>query len=639
MASSRAASLGQLALRARLVPADELRRLEAFIRERVRAGRPVSMGRLLLRGGLTSKGLRRLLRSGADLEAVACDACGAEHPQERFSSRAEWPCRECGALLLGFAIFRKGALRKRAASSAPRSEPARAASSTTQRFHEVVPIPRAPDPQQERSEAPLPLDAVPPVPVISTAGEDTTLGYENPLGSTVHFRKVIGPPPGEASPAHEEEDDYVYELPSGVGRLSDLEATLAFSELVEGSEDAPHAPALPGVANRELAGTHDNGASMIRQLGLGSIGPFVLVEPLGKGAVGRVFLARHEETGQRVALKVLRSEASRDPEVVRRFEREVELSGLVRHPNVVERVDAGVTPDGRRYLALEYLDGGSLLDLLREEDRLDPPQALAIVRGVCLALEAARAHGVVHRDIKPENILFGPDGLPKLADLGLAKLLEDSAAQITETGFVVGTPCYIAPEQAAGHQDVDIRADLFSLGFCLWQMLTGVVPFSDDLDAKPMDVLLRHLEEDLPDPRLYRPDLSDGCAQIVRGLTARERERRYPTPLHVVRDIDLCLAGQQPLGAGAAELPSTLREVAGPSAAGRGEKPSPPEPGDRARARLARTVETPPPPAHEAAPSPRVETAGLGSLALALGLLALAAFGAAALFVLFAPTG
>ncbi len=561
------------------------------------------MGRLLLKGGLTSKELRALLRRGADLDAVSCDGCGTLVPQEQLPERKEYLCPSCTALLLPFKPFLK------------RGQKATPWKTSTGKFPDVIPLPSK-------------LDVATPA---AGGAEADTLAFGNPEGPTANFDEVMTLPP-DAKDDGTDNFDYVFVLPEGIGRRSEDETIMAMGSLVKESGDpgsspltlsAPSAP--DGVHNRELAGTEETDPeSMVGQLMRREIGGFTLIRSLGRGAVGRVFLARQKSTGRSVALKVLRSEAAHDKEIVARFEREAQVAALVKHPNAVGVVDAGIDEKhDMRFLALEYMEGGSLLDLLRDSNQLPQKRALEIVRGICLALEAAAAQGIVHRDIKPENILFSADGVPKLADLGLAKILE-AQTQITETGYVVGTPCYIAPEQATGIDDIDIRADIFALGFCFWQMLTGMLPFSDREGEATLELVVRHIEEDLPDPRIYAHAVSDGAAQIVRGMAARDRDKRYSSPLMVVRDIDLILRGGQPLSASDSVIPGPLADIAA-SLRQTGSMPSGDATPDSAGEHLAAQASAPGPPQKKEKKSSA--TCPVLALLLLGGLAALAVWG------------
>ncbi|HBP18691.1 MAG TPA: serine/threonine protein kinase, partial [Planctomycetes bacterium] len=185
-----------------------------------------------------------------------------------------------------------------------------------------------------------------------------------------------------------------------------------------------------------------SGKTVVRQ-----VGGFKLVRPLGEGGMGKVFVARQEALDRVVALKVLKPELAEDPEFLTRFAREARSAALFQHPNVVSVIDSGVDERfGVNYIAFEFIDGGSLEDLLEKQERLHEEQALLIVRGIVRALCFAEDKGIVHRDVKPDNILIASDGTPKLADLGLAKEGGgNETTKVTQTGVVLGTPLYMAP--------------------------------------------------------------------------------------------------------------------------------------------------------------------------------------------------
>ncbi len=208
---------------------------------------------------------------------------------------------------------------------------------------------------------------------------------------------------------------------------------------------------------------------------------FSEVTLIGRGGMGAVYAARQVSLDRRVALKLLPPELSRDPAAAKRFRREAHALARLSHPNIVAIHDFGETPDGAFFFVMEFVEGADLHRLIRD-GRLALPQALDIVRQVCDALEFAHAQGFVHRDIKPANILVDPRGQVKVSDFGLAKLISEHGAPAdddlgpTMTGGLVGTPEYIAPEQRRGDRPVDHRADIYSLGVMLYEMLTGRVP-------------------------------------------------------------------------------------------------------------------------------------------------------------------
>jgi len=249
---------------------------------------------------------------------------------------------------------------------------------------------------------------------------------------------------------------------------------------------------------------------------------FEILECLGRGGMGVVYKARQKSLNRLVAIKILAPEREHDARFAERFAREAELLAKLSHPHIVTIHDFGET-GGLYFLVMEFVDGVSLRDLLRE-GKLDPEQALAIVPEICDALQFAHDHGIVHRDIKPENILLDRRGRVKVADFGLAKIVaavcdrrnseEESlrrsqtaataaAAELTEAGKIMGTPSYMAPEQTEHPGDVDHRADIYALGVVFYQMLTGELPKDDfvppskkvQIDVRLDEIVLRALEK------------------------------------------------------------------------------------------------------------------------------------------------
>ena len=229
-----------------------------------------------------------------------------------------------------------------------------------------------------------------------------------------------------------------------------------------------------------------------------------LLELLGQGGMGIVYKARHRNLDRLVALKVLPPEVAREPGFADRFTREARTLARLQHPHIVGVHDFGET-DGLFYLLMEYVDGPNLREVIRA-GKLTPPEALAIVPQICDALQYAHEQGVVHRDIKPENVLMDAQGKVRIADFGLAKLLHRTPVdlRITRTGQVMGTLHYMAPEQYKNPDDVDHRADIFSLGVVFYEMLTGEVPLGRfeppshhaGVDARLDKVVLRALERE-----------------------------------------------------------------------------------------------------------------------------------------------
>ncbi len=282
------------------------------------------------------------------------------------------------------------------------------------------------------------------------------------------------------------------------------------------------------------AGPSGEGAAKPRR-----IGGFDLLATLGKGGMGTVFKARQVSMDRLVALKVLPPNLAKNQGFVQRFLREARSAAKLNHPNIVQGYDVG-DADGVYYFAMEFVDGPTLKDLIRRERRLDEKKALNLIGGVARALEHAHGHGIVHRDIKPENIMITREGVVKLADLGLARSSE-AVDTVTLDGAALGTPHYMAPEQARGDPDIDIRADIYALGATLFHLVTGEFPFTGPTAAA---IMAKHLTAPLPDPREKNPALSRPVCDLIRRMTAKEREDRPETPTDLLAEIRDALEGK-----------------------------------------------------------------------------------------------
>lgn len=268
--------------------------------------------------------------------------------------------------------------------------------------------------------------------------------------------------------------------------------------------------------------------------GLERIGPYRITGTLGAGGMGTVYRAMQESLGREVALKVVNPTSAADSRFQDRFLREARVMAQIQSPYVVSCFDAGMA-DGQLYMALELVKGGDLLGLLqRKSGNLSEPLALALMRDCLEGLEALEAARLVHRDLKPANIFLSDQGRAKLADLGLARPIRQAEAdRTTMAGMIMGTPAYISPEQARGEDDIDVRADLYSLGATLYHLLTGSTPFPAN---DPIATLMRVLNDPLPDPRDLRPDLSEAAVTFVRRLLEKERTKRPPSA-RAARDL------------------------------------------------------------------------------------------------------
>ncbi len=273
---------------------------------------------------------------------------------------------------------------------------------------------------------------------------------------------------------------------------------------------------------------------------------YEVLETLGSGGMGVVYKARQERLKRTVALKMILRGAHAGREQRARFRVEAEAAARLQHVNIVQIYDVG-EHEGTPYLALEYVDGGSLADRLGGKP-LPPHQAAELVLALALAIQHAHERGVVHRDLKPGNILLQAEahgltpvglGLPKVADFGLAKCL-DAQAQ-THTGDVLGTPAYMAPEQAAGRTDVGPAADLYALGVILYECLTGRPPF---LAATLLETLEQVRSNDPAPPRLLQPGVPADLGTICLKCLAKEPEQRYASALALADDLGRFLQGE-----------------------------------------------------------------------------------------------
>ncbi|HEY1380903.1 MAG TPA: protein kinase, partial [Gemmataceae bacterium] len=263
---------------------------------------------------------------------------------------------------------------------------------------------------------------------------------------------------------------------------------------------------------------------------------YVVLAELGRGGMGVVYKARHLRLGRVVAVKMLPPEGS-DPAWEARLRREAEALARVQHANIVQVFEVG-TCDGRPFLALEYVAGGTLADRLRDGP-IRPVEVARLIRTAAAAAHAAHEAGVVHRDLKPANILIAADDQPKLTDFGLAKRLDQAA--VSRTGEMVGTPAYMAPEQAAGRGELGPAADVYALGAILYECLTGRPPFQADT---PFSVLTQVASADPIQPSRLRPGIPRDLEAVCLKCLEKDAHRRYPTAAALVDDLGRFLTGQ-----------------------------------------------------------------------------------------------
>ena len=227
---------------------------------------------------------------------------------------------------------------------------------------------------------------------------------------------------------------------------------------------------------------------------------YQLLEYIGRGGMGAVFKARQVHMGREVALKVIHRRLCQDEKQIQRFEQEARTSSKLNHPNNIRVFDYGTSDDGRLFMAMEFLKGKTLGQLITDEGTIHPDRVAHIARQMFKSLAEAHQLGLVHRDLKPENIficeIFGETDFVKVLDFGIAKAIgpTEEDAKLTQTGFICGTPRYLSPEQALG-QPVDGRADLYSVGVLMYEMLTGRPPF---VGENPISIVMKHVHDDPP---------------------------------------------------------------------------------------------------------------------------------------------
>lgn len=251
------------------------------------------------------------------------------------------------------------------------------------------------------------------------------------------------------------------------------------------------------------------------------LGPYEVLEPIGRGGMGAVYKAFDPALNRLVALKVLPAEFLHDPSFAERFQREIRIWASLEHPSVVPVYMAGIEK-GQPFLSMKFVAGGTLAERLKTGP-LALERAFSILADVAVALDYAHAQGIVHRDVKPANVLLGADGRAYLSDFGIADIVSADRPETQPRGMV-GTPRYMAPEQARG-QTPDQRADVYSLGCMAYEMLTGAPPFAG---RTPVDVILRHMNEEPTPPRALAPGLPPAAEEAILTAMAKDPAWRWP---------------------------------------------------------------------------------------------------------------
>ncbi len=262
---------------------------------------------------------------------------------------------------------------------------------------------------------------------------------------------------------------------------------------------------------------------------------------LGRGGMADVRIGRDQRLGRTVAIKQLRPDLSSDETFQARFRREAQSAAALNHPAIVAVYDTGEATDAHGlhipYIVMEYVDGQTLRDLLRDGRKILPERALSIVADVLSALDYSHRAGIIHRDIKPANVMLTPEGQVKVMDFGIARAIAD--ASVTQTAAVIGTAQYLSPEQARG-ETVDARSDIYSTGCLLYELLAGRPPF---IGESPVSVAYQHVREEARPPSQFNPDVSGNVDHIVARALAKRTEDRYQSAADMRKDIERVLAG------------------------------------------------------------------------------------------------
>src|SRR5690625_4143018 len=263
--------------------------------------------------------------------------------------------------------------------------------------------------------------------------------------------------------------------------------------------------------------------------------------------MAEVYIGRDNRLGRTVAIKMLRADLARDPSFHTRFRREAQSAASLNHPAIVSVYDTGeeltTGVDGAQvaipFIVMEYVEGHTVRDLLKDGAALPLDEAVEITEGVLSALEYSHHAGIVHRDIKPANVMLTPTGAVKVMDFGIARALTDTSATMTQTQAVVGTAQYLSPEQARG-EVVDARSDLYSPGCLLFELLTGLPPLVGD---SAVAVAYQHVGEQPQPPSGYAPDVPESLDRIVLKSLAKDREERYSSASAFRADLEAAAAG------------------------------------------------------------------------------------------------
>src|SRR5215218_8971872 len=283
-------------------------------------------------------------------------------------------------------------------------------------------------------------------------------------------------------------------------------------------------------------------------------GRYRIIRRLGSGGMADVYSAEDTQLGREVALKLLYRRFAEDAEFVERFRREASSAAGLQHPNVVQVFDRGEW-DGTYYIAMEYLTGRNLKQVVRDHGALEPALAVDLTIQILKAARFAHRRGIVHRDIKPHNVIVDDEGRAKVTDFGIARA---GASDMTETGSIMGTAQYLSPEQAQGHP-VDARSDLYATGIVLYELLTGTLPFDAD---SPVTIALKQVSEDPLPPRQRNPAVPPALDAVVLRALQKDPADRYQDADQFIAALEAAMTGTYVETVAVAEDPVAALEEA-----------------------------------------------------------------------------
>ena len=272
-------------------------------------------------------------------------------------------------------------------------------------------------------------------------------------------------------------------------------------------------------------------------------GKYRLVRLIGTGGMGSVYEGENLLIRRRVAIKILHAASTGNADAIRRFEREAQAAGEIGNDHILEVLDIGSLPTGDRYMVMEYLDGETLAARIERHGKLTPGQIAPIARQFLTALASAHAAGIIHRDLKPENIFIlrakaGRADYVKLIDFGISKFsrpFSEGEHRMTRADAVLGTPCYMSPEQARGARETDVRSDIYSCGVILYESVTGRLPFEGESFN---DLMFKIALSDAPSPLTFVPSLDPEFAWLINHAIARDPDKRFATAQEFAEALD-----------------------------------------------------------------------------------------------------